>query len=147
MDVHWHPKPASILRDRAKQIVLQRFVLPICRHRQRRAAVGYISRIHARRFRLSGRFEIERAQIRGLELDRQCTLLLPALKRGDCDTRYVIIERCRHCLHAGIIHVTPQQRLLALIKNPAIRRIRHAGIVERKQERVGKRYPAKARRR
>src|SRR4029077_4062659 len=91
VDMHRQAQASGLLRDAMKQEILQLLVIRI----RRRCAPAYERAVNPRCIGLRSPLEIQRAQIRSLELERHSALLLPSLQRGDDDARNVFIQSRR----------------------------------------------------
>src|SRR5207244_10202390 len=100
MDVNGHAEPSALAGDDAKEIVLQRLVL-----RGARTASGGILGVDAPRASRIGIVEIERAQIRRLELLRYGARATLPLERGDHDQAHIRIKIARDRAHPKIAQI------------------------------------------
>src|SRR5579872_2260222 len=116
MDLHGHPEPPGLAGNYAEEIVLKGFVLGGGGH----ARTTGVARIHTCGERRVRRVEIERSQVRGLELDRHGTIAPLALERWRHDSADVGLESTWQRRDTQVAHVSVQERRLARVQGTRI---------------------------
>ncbi len=141
-EVNWHAETSRFPSDIAKEVVLQRLVVRIAGNTSL-----HMMGVDATGVGVTSRFEVERTQVGGFELDGHRAIFLLQFQQWGHDGCRILRQRCRKRIYTQLLQVTLEQEVFPAVEDLAVGRLScQRRIVQRKQEDIVEGYPTETRR-